>query len=284
MNAITPLQRWRRDDWVVPCQVQDATGQPINLTGYTIGGELWLAGYSVFQPLTSANGGILRDNDGSGRFTFVASRLLTAQALGSIGEALGSATRVLLYWIDTLGHRQTLGVVPFDVFDGSVGGLIDETPQVTLVSQATTLRLVVATAQGPAGPSQIPAAQISDSGALGQSLVKAADAATARQALGVTAFGRVAVNDTPYSIKTTDTYVGVASLTAPRTLTLPQASAYPPGQPLYIADESGQCSTDNRIIIAASGSDTIGGQPSDFIANPYGKAALHTNGTNLWTV
>ena len=285
MSAITPLQRWRRDDWVIPCTLQDAGGNPVDLTGSVIGAELWLARYSVFQPLTVANGGIKRVSDSAGQFTVVVSRLLTAQALGDATAAsLAGRTRVLIYRIDTLGRRQTLGVVPFAVFDGGEGLSIDEVPQITLVSESASFQIVVAASQGDPGPSEIPAAQISDSGALGQALVRAADAAAARQALGVTAINRAAVDDEDYLIKAVDSYVGVTAISAPRTLTLPSAVSYPGGQPLYIADESGACSTDNRIIIAAAGGDTIGGQPSEFIANPYGKVVFHSNGSNLWTV
>ena len=78
--------------------------------------------------------------------------------------------------------------------------------------------------------------------------------------------------------------MGIAALTAPRTITLPTANAYSQGQPLYVADETGACSTDKSIIVAAAGSDTIVGQPNQIIASPYGKFAFHSNGTNLWTV
>lgn len=285
MNAIAPLQRWKRDDWTIPCTLRDAAGNPVDLTGSIIGAELWLAGYSVFQPLTVANGGIVRVSDPAGQFTVITSRLLTSQAPGDASALLpGLRTRVLIYKIDTFGRRQTLGVIPFAVFDGSEGLSIDDVPQVALVSQSTSFQIVVATAQGAAGPSQIPAAQITDSTDIGRAIMKAENAAAVRSALNVAAFTRAAVQDTNYPVKATDTYVGLAKLTAPRTITLPAASAYPQGQPLYVADETGACSTDTPIIIAAAGSDTITGQPNVVMANPYGKLALHTNGTNLWTL
>jgi hypothetical protein len=257
----------------------------VNLTGFTIGAELWLAGYSVFQPLTVANGGIQRVSDANGQFTVIASHLLTARAPGDAGQAIfGDRTRVLIYSIDTYGRRQTLGVVPFQVFDGSEALAIDEVPQLTLVSESTTLQIVVAASQGAAGPMSISAAQISDGSDVGRAVLKAGDAAAARQALSVASIGRAAVNNADYLVKPTDTYVGVTNLTAPRTLTLPFADSYPPGQTLFIADESGQCSTDTPIIIAASGSDTIAGQINDTMQSPFQKVALHTNGTSMWIV
>ncbi|GJE38546.1 hypothetical protein [Methylobacterium persicinum] len=285
MNAITPLQRWKRDDWTIPCTLQDASGTAVDLTGSQLFGELWLPGYQTFQPLTPANGGIVRVSDGQGKFKVVAPRALTALATsGFAGSDPRERTRILVYRIDTLGTRQTLGVIVFDVFDVADTRTIDQIPAAALVSQSTTLTLIVATAQGAAGPSQIAAAAITDGTEIGRSVLRATDAAAARAALGVPSIGRSAVNDTNYPVKATDTYVGVAALTAPRTLTLPPAATYPPGQPLCIADESGACGTSNPIIIAAAGQDSIGSEPNVTMQSPYQKAVLHSNGSNLWTL
>lgn len=285
MTLISPLRRWTRDDWVIPCTVLDPSDQPVNLTGKTIGAELWVAGYSVFSPLTVANGGIIRVSDPTGQFTVVVPRLLTAKAPPDAGR-LGSdhRTRVLIYEVNTLGRRQTLGVLPFEVFDGSEGLAIDEVADTKIVYENTSLTLVVASSQGPAGPSAIAAAQISDGGDVGRQIVQASTAEAVRSLLSLTSFGRHAVSDINYSAQAADTYVAYAALTAPRTITLPMADSYPPGQPLWIADETGACSTGSPIIIAAAGADTIAGQPNVLLASPYQKLALHSNGTNLWTM
>ncbi len=91
------------------------------------------------------------------------------------------------------------------------------------------------------------------------------------------------VQDVDATVAPTTAYVGIRALTASRTISLPSATSYPTGQPLYIADESGACSDTRRIIIAAAGSDTIAGQPSLALASPYQKLTLHSNGSNLWT-
>lgn len=280
-----PLQRWTRDDWVIPCTVLDPANQPINLTGATIGAELWLAGYRVLQQLSVANGGIVRVADAAGEFRVIVSRLLTARAIPDSNIAdPEDRTRVLVYRIDTTGHRQTLGVVPFTVFDGSEARSIDDAGDLIFVSQSATFQLVVAASQGDPGPSNIPAAQISDSGAIGRQVVQAGDAATVRALLQLSSFSRRAVSDVNYAAQVADTYVAYAALTAPRTVTLPLASSYPPGQPLWVADETGNCSTDAPIIVAGAGGDTIAGQPNVSMASPYQKLALHSNGTDLWTV
>lgn len=100
--------------------------------------------------------------------------------------------------------------------------------------------------------------------------------------------GRSTVANANYTALRTDAYIGFTTLTATRTITLPAASSYKPGQTLYIADETGNCnaqaSTPVLIIIAAAGSDTIAGQASISMGSPYQKLAFHTNGSNLWTV
>lgn len=285
MTAITPLQRWTRDDWSIACTLQDASGTPINLVGTTIGAELWLAGYSVFSPLSVANGGIVRTSDVAGQFSVNAPRLVTSGARADAGrDDVEDLTRILIYAINTLGRRQTLGVIPFEVFDGSEALAVNGAPAVTLVSQSTSLTLVVAAEQGPPGPSNIGAAQINDASAVGRNIVKATDASAVRTLLSLPSIGRHAVNDTNYSVAAADTYVALTALTAPRTITLPFADAYPLGQALWIADESGACSTEAPIIVAAAGGTTIAGQPNVVLASPFQKLAFHSNGTNLWTI
>ena len=71
MNAIVPLRRWKRDDWVIPCVLRDVSDGAVDLSGCTIAAELWLAGYRVFQPLTVGNGGIVRVSDPGGQFTVI---------------------------------------------------------------------------------------------------------------------------------------------------------------------------------------------------------------------
>lgn len=95
--------------------------------------------------------------------------------------------------------------------------------------------------------------------------------------------GHKAVLDASYVASAADVFIGIASLTAARTITLPAASAYAPGQALFVADESGACSEGSPLTIAAAGADTIAGQSSVTMASPYQKLAFHSNGSNLWT-
>lgn len=95
---------------------------------------------------------------------------------------------------------------------------------------------------------------------------------------------RKPVADQNYVAVALDAYIGLTSLTAARTITLPAAATYRAGQPLYIADESGSCSADVPITVQAAGSDTVAGQQSVSLKSPFQKIVLHSNGANLWTV
>lgn len=94
---------------------------------------------------------------------------------------------------------------------------------------------------------------------------------------------RAGVADTSYTVKRWDTYVGISSLTAPHSIQLPAASAYPSGQPLVIADESGACSTNNQITILPAGNDQINGAVSlPQTAANFG-VLMFSDGVSKWT-
>lgn len=95
---------------------------------------------------------------------------------------------------------------------------------------------------------------------------------------------RTAISDAPYTALVTDRLIAYAALTAARVVTLPAASAFPAGQSLTIADESGACSATKTITIGRTGSDTINGATSAVIAIGYGYLALESNGSNAWTI
>jgi hypothetical protein len=105
--------------------------------------------------------------------------------------------------------------------------------------------------------------------------------------------GHTAAPDADYQALVTDTQIGFAVLTAPRTVTLPDVDLYPIGQVLFIADESGQCSEGRRItIIPGTGTgDTIAGlldsngQPDGFqIADAYNGIGLRRGAANVWII
>jgi hypothetical protein len=103
---------------------------------------------------------------------------------------------------------------------------------------------------------------------------------------GVATFAnqRTAVSDAAYSALVTDRLIAYTALTAARIVTLPAASAFPAGQSLTIADESGSCSATDTITVAAAGSDTISGGSSSVLNQAYAFVALESNGAGKWTI
>lgn len=94
---------------------------------------------------------------------------------------------------------------------------------------------------------------------------------------------RYGVADAAFTARTFDTYIGIASLTATRILTLPAASAYPVGHGLAIVDESGVVSPTVSLTITAAGTDKINGNATLPQTTPYGGALLFSDGVSKWT-
>lgn len=98
------------------------------------------------------------------------------------------------------------------------------------------------------------------------------------------ALGHTAVADTDYQGLATDVQIGFTSLTAARTVYLPDVDTYPLGQVLFVADESGNCSETIKITIAVSAGsgDTIAGQASQTLTSPYQGQGFRRGAANLW--
>ena len=85
--------------------------------------------------------------------------------------------------------------------------------------------------------------------------------------------------DAAASIGIASTYHGVTALTAPRTLTLPDANSLKDGEEIVIQDESGAAGT-HTITIRAAGSDTLRG--STTMTSNYGRRRIIKRGSGLW--
>jgi hypothetical protein len=83
---------------------------------------------------------------------------------------------------------------------------------------------------------------------------------------------------------TTDTVRLTTTLTAPRVLTLPAASAFKVNRIIRILDPIGAVSSTNTISVARTGSDTINGGTSNVVAlaNPYLSALETSDGSSKW--
>lgn len=106
------------------------------------------------------------------------------------------------------------------------------------------------------------------------------------------ALGHTSVFDRDYTAATSDVQVGFRTLTGPRIVTLPDVDAFPLGQDLVIADESGACSETLTIKIrpGANTGDTIGGAepdqgtsiPTIVLSSPYQAVRFRRGAANLW--
>lgn len=89
-------------------------------------------------------------------------------------------------------------------------------------------------------------------------------------------------NSTFNSSGTTEVYTTVV-LTAPRTLTLPAASAFSPGTELIFVDEIGGVTSTNTVTITRAGSDLINGISTLVVSTTSSTVRLITDGVSKWT-
>ena len=90
--------------------------------------------------------------------------------------------------------------------------------------------------------------------------------------------GRNAIFGGSYTMLASDTLVAITGQGG-ATLTLPAASSYTVGQPLYIKDEGGKANLHPIVIIG-----TIDGSTTNSISYPYGTMQLYSNGTAWFTL
>lgn len=97
--------------------------------------------------------------------------------------------------------------------------------------------------------------------------------------------GRTGRGDANYSILSTDRYIGLtATLTAPRTWTLPAASAVPAGTRMAINDEAGGISATNTLTFGVTGADTINGGSTFVLNAARSGVTFRSDGTSKWSV
>lgn len=95
---------------------------------------------------------------------------------------------------------------------------------------------------------------------------------------------RTARGDANYIILDTDRYVGLtATLTTPRTWSLPAASSVPGGTRISVNDEAGGVSSTNTLTFTATGADTINGASSFVLDAPFTSIVFRSNGSNAWS-
>ena len=90
------------------------------------------------------------------------------------------------------------------------------------------------------------------------------------------------VADTDYTASTTDYIIAYSSITANRTVTLPN-SLCTPGRFFVVLDESGSASASKQIIIDPEGTTKIVGQNTFILGNPYNSVYVFC-GNSAWYV
>jgi hypothetical protein len=97
----------------------------------------------------------------------------------------------------------------------------------------------------------------------------------------ITSFGNA-----NYAGLATDRYISTsANFTATRTVTLPLANTFNPGQQITISDDFGAINGAFFMMIARSGSDTIQGTPASLVMDvPKGGYVLSSDGVSKWFV
>jgi len=93
-------------------------------------------------------------------------------------------------------------------------------------------------------------------------------------------FNRTAVADTAYTALMTDNYIAYTSLTAARTVTLPDATLYTGA--LTIKDEAGTAAAHN-ITLSPVSAQTIDGASSLVISSNFGVKKIYSNGANWFS-
>lgn len=95
---------------------------------------------------------------------------------------------------------------------------------------------------------------------------------------------RYAHGDSDYTIPSDARVVETsAALTAPRTWTLPAASALNAGEQFRFVDAAGALSAANTLTLLHAGSDTINGSTSKTFASTFSEIFLESDGTSKWT-
>ncbi|MGA4550562.1 hypothetical protein [Methylorubrum aminovorans] len=100
------------------------------------------------------------------------------------------------------------------------------------------------------------------------------------------ALGDTAVYDRDHVALASEVQIGFRALTAPRLVTLPDVDAFPLGQDLVVADQSGACSEARTITIRAgfATGDTISGASQVVLNSPYQTIRLRRASTGVWSI
>jgi len=95
---------------------------------------------------------------------------------------------------------------------------------------------------------------------------------------------RTTVADAAYTVLATDQYIGITSITASRTMTLPLANQAGDGKILVFTDESGSVSATVTVILDGNGSETINGSTTYVMNAARESTVIRCNGTSWFVI
>lgn len=84
-----------------------------------------------------------------------------------------------------------------------------------------------------------------------------------------------------YTMVAGDCWIAITNTLAPRTITLPSASAVGAGYIVFVSDETGAAAA-NNITVTRAGGDNIDGGTTSVIATGYGVKGFKSNGSAKW--
>jgi hypothetical protein len=93
------------------------------------------------------------------------------------------------------------------------------------------------------------------------------------------------VNDTAYTCNMDDKVIAYTALTAARTVTLPLAANYPPGQRLTVMDQVGACTATITLTVLPQGGDLINGlSSSPVLTTAHAFLGFVSDGVSRWSI
>lgn len=109
VRTIGPQRFVIGDDWMFNITLQDSLGNAVNLSNFTVGGELILPNMPSPIDMTVANGRIIVINPPTGQFSVKIEHAVTQAIKPTVGNSL---SRIQIFITDAGGNRSTVGVVP----------------------------------------------------------------------------------------------------------------------------------------------------------------------------
>lgn len=112
MTTPTPIKLVVGDDWTFPFTYKDTAGTPIDLTGFTVGGDVMFPGGKLSMAAPDGSAVLLDQTVSANKGKFVLT-LYDAATLKCPAKKIGTHLRA--YLIDPSGDKRSFPAWPLDV-------------------------------------------------------------------------------------------------------------------------------------------------------------------------